>query len=305
MARILVSGASGPIGKALLPALASEGHAVVRLVRKPWSSDGEIQWDASQPLAPDTISGFDTVIHLAGETIAGRWTDAKKQRILDTRVEGTRHLAQAAAQARSRPKSFISASAIGYYGSRGDEVLREDSGSGNGFLAEVCRHWEGATRDAADAGIRTVHTRFGLVLSTEGGALPKMLLPFRLGLGGRVGSGQQWWSWVAIEDLVGAILHALNHDLNGAVNVVAPNPVTNIKFTRILANVLSRPAIFPMPAFAARLAFGQMGDELLLASQRVQPAKLQAGNYQFRFTELKRCLESLLTKPAPVKPAPV
>jgi uncharacterized protein len=294
MARILVSGASGPIGKALLPALAGEGHAVVRLVRKASQQPDQIQWDASQPLPPEKVSGFDAVIHLAGETIVGRWTDAKKQRILESRVQGTGHLAQATALAESKPKAFISASAIGYYGSRGDEVLREDSGSGNGFLAEVCRQWEGATRAAADAGIRTVHSRFGLVLSSEGGALAKMLLPFRLGLGGRVGNGRQWWSWVAIEDLVGAILHALNHDLHGAVNVVGPNPVTNLQFTRILASVLSRPAMFPMPAFAARLAFGQMGDELLLASQRVAPAKLQASDYQFRFTELKRCLETLL-----------
>jgi uncharacterized protein (TIGR01777 family) len=294
MARILVSGASGPIGKALLPALAEQGHSVVRLVRKASQKTDEIQWDTSQPILPETISGFDAIIHLAGETIVGRWTDAKKQRILESRVQGTQHLAQAAAIALAKPKAFICASAIGYYGSRGDEVLKEDSGSGNGFLAEVCRQWEGATRAAADAGIRTVHTRFGLVLSKEGGALPKMLLPFRLGLGGQVGNGRQWWSWVAIEDLVGAILHALDTDLHGAVNVVSPNPVTNIQFTRILAKVLSRPAIFPVPAFAARLAFGQMADELLLSSERVVPAKLQASNYQFRFTELKRCLETLL-----------
>jgi uncharacterized protein (TIGR01777 family) len=294
MARILVSGASGPIGKALLPALADQGHTVVRLVRKASQKPDEIQWDTSQPLAAETISGFDAIMHLAGETIVGRWTDSKKQRILDSRVQGTRHLAEAASLASPKPQTFICASAIGYYGSRGDEVLKEDSGSGNGFLAEVCRQWEGATRAAADAGIRTVHTRFGLVLSKEGGALPKMLLPFRLGLGGQVGNGRQWWSWVAIEDLVGAILHALNTDLHGAVNVVSPNPVTNIQFTRILAKVLSRPAIFPVPAFAARLAFGQMADELLLSSERVVPAKLQASNYQFRFTELKRCLETLL-----------
>jgi uncharacterized protein (TIGR01777 family) len=298
MARILVSGASGPIGKALLPALAAEDHEVVRLVRKSSNQNDEIAWDVSQPLPPATTSGFDAIIHLAGETIAGRWTDSKKQRILESRVQGTRNLSQAAAQAEIKPKAFISASAIGYYGNRGDEVLKEDSGSGNGFLAEVCRQWEGATSVAANAGIRTVHTRFGLVLSKDGGALPRMLLPFRLGLGGRVGNGRQWWSWVAIEDLVGAVLHALNQDLHGAINVVSPNPVTNAKFTQILATVLSRPAIFPMPAFAARLAFGQVGDELLLAGQRVSPAKLQASTYQFRFPELKRCLESQLNKAA-------
>lgn len=294
MARILVSGASGPIGKALLPALAAENHTVVRLVRKASQKPDDIQWDPSQPLPAETLSGIDAIIHLAGETIVGRWTDARKQRILESRVEGTRYLAQAAAQATPKPRAFLCASAIGYYGSRGDEVLKEDSSSGNGFLAEVCRQWEAATRAAADAGIRTVHTRFGLVLSKDGGALPKMLLPFRLGLGGQVGNGRQWWSWVAIEDLVGAILHALDQDLYGAVNVVSPNPVTNLQFTRILAKVLSRPAFFPMPAFAARLVFGQMGDELLLSSQRVAPTKLQASHYQFRFIELKRCLETLL-----------
>jgi uncharacterized protein (TIGR01777 family) len=294
MARILVSGASGLIGKALLPALAAANHTVVRLVRKASQKPEEIQWDPSRPLPPETLAGVDAIIHLAGETIVGRWTEARKQRILESRIEGTRHLAQAAAQATPKPKAFICASAIGYYGSRGDEVLKEDSSSGNGFLAEVCRQWEAATRAAADAGIRTVHTRFGLVLSKDGGALPKMLLPFRLGLGGQVGNGRQWWSWVAIEDLVGAIQHALNQDLHGAVNVVSPNPVTNLQFTRMLAKVLSRPAVFPMPAFATRLVFGQMGDELLLASQRVAPAKLQASQYQFRFTEVKRCLETLL-----------
>jgi hypothetical protein len=294
--RILVSGASGPIGAALLPTLAAQGHEVTRLVRQPSSEKDALQWDPSKPLAAELVAGFDAVIHLAGETIVGRWTDEKKKRILNSRIQGTRHLAEAAAKASPRPRTFISASAIGYYGDRGDEILREDSASGNGFLAQVCRQWEASTRAAADGGIRTVQTRFGLVLSRQGGALPKMLVPFRLCLGGIVGSGKQWWSWVSVEDLVGAIIHALNHDQYGAVNVVAPNPVTNAQFTRILAKVLSRPAIFPVPAFAARLAFGQMADELLLASQRVTPAKLLAGNYQFQFTDLKSCLESLLQK---------
>jgi hypothetical protein len=294
--RILVSGASGPIGTALVPTLLAEGHEIVRLVRGVASGPESIQWDPSKPLPAGTVSGFDAVIHLAGETIVGRWTDDKKKRILNSRIQGTRHLAEAAAKANPRPKTFISASAIGYYGNRGDEILREDSASGNGFLAQVCRQWEASTRAAADAGIRTVQTRFGLVLSRKGGALPKMLLPFRLGLGGVVGSGKQWWSWVSMDDLVGAVMHGLSHEQYGAVNVVAPNPVTNVQFTRILAKVLSRPAFLPMPAFAARLVFGQMGDELLLTSQRVTPAKLVAGNYQFRFTDLKSCLESLLPK---------
>jgi uncharacterized protein (TIGR01777 family) len=294
--RILVSGASGPIGAALIPALVAEGREVVRLVRGPATGPDSVQWDPSKPVPSDVVSGFGAIIHLAGETIVGRWTEEKKKRILNSRIQGTRHLAEAAAKASPRPLTFISASAIGYYGNRGDEILREDSASGNGFLAQVCRQWEASTRPAADAGVRTVQMRFGLVLTRKGGALPKMLLPFRLGLGGNMGNGKQWWSWVSIDDLVGSIIQALNHQQYGPINVVAPNPVTNAQFTRILANVLSRPAIFPMPAFAARLVFGQMGDELLLASQRVTPVKLLASNYQFRFTDLKSCLESLLRK---------
>jgi uncharacterized protein len=294
--RILVSGASGPIGAALIPALVAEGREVVRLVRGLPTGADSLQWDPSKALPPELVSGFGAIIHLAGETIVGRWTEEKKKRILNSRIQGTRHLAEAAGKASPRPLTFISASAIGYYGNRGDEILREDSPSGNGFLAQVCRQWEASTRPAADAGIRTVQMRFGLVLSRGGGALPKMLLPFRLGLGGNMGNGKQWWSWVSIDDLVGSIIQALNHQQYGPINVVAPNPVTNAQFTRILANVLSRPAIFPMPAFAARLVFGQMGDELLLASQRVTPVKLLASNYQFRFTDLKSCLESLLRR---------
>ncbi len=298
-ARILVSGASGPIGAALIPALLGQGHQVVRLVRGPAAGPDSVQWDPSKPVPPDVVSGFGAIIHLAGETIVGRWTEEKKKQILNSRVQGTRHLAEAAAHANPKPLAFISASAIGYYGNRGDEILREDSPSGNGFLAQVCRQWEACTRPAADAGIRTAQMRFGLVLSRSGGALPKMLLPFRLGVGGNMGNGKQWWSWVSIDDLVGSIILALNQEQYGPINVVAPNPVTNAQFTRILAKVLSRPAIFPMPAFAARLVFGQMGDELLLASQRVTPAKLLASNYQFRFTDLKSCLENLLQKKAP------
>jgi uncharacterized protein len=293
--RILVSGVSGPIGAALLPSLRSRGTNLTRLVRGASSSDGQISWDPSQPIPPDSVSGFDAVIHLAGESIVGRWTEAKKQRILDSRRLGTHHLAEALAKTPRPPKVMISGSAIGYYGNRGEEILREDSASGNGFLPEVGRQWEAATQPAATAGIRTVQIRLGVVFSATGGALKAMLLPFRLGLGGKIGDGRQWLSWVHVHDVVGAIHHILKSDLlQGPVNVVSPRPVTNAEFTRTLASVLSRPAIFPMPAFAARLAFGQMADELLLASQRVEPVKLIASGYPFQFLDLKKALEEIL-----------
>jgi uncharacterized protein (TIGR01777 family) len=245
-------------------------------------------------LSPDKVSGFDAAIHLAGESIVGRWTDAKKKSIRDSRVLGTQHLAEALAKASQHPGALICASAVGFYGNRGGEILQENSAPGDDFLSHVCREWEGAARTAVHGGIRTVHTRFGLVLSRDGGALPKMLPPFRLGLGGRVGSGRQWWSWVDVQDVAGAILHVLKTNLQGPVNVVAPNPVTNAEFTKVLGSVLRRPTIFPLPAFAARLAFGQMADELLLASQRVAPTKLIETGYQFKFANLRSSLESLL-----------
>jgi uncharacterized protein len=293
--RILVSGVSGPIGKALLPSLKARGHSVTRLVRGVPSREAQMAWDPARRLQPDSVSGFDAVIHLAGESVVGRWTEAKKQRILESRVRGTRNLAQSLTAAGERPRVFISASAIGYYGDRGDEILREQSASGKGFLPEVCRQWEAATEPAADAGIRTVCLRIGIVLSAAGGALQKMLTPFRLGLGGNIGDGGQWWSWIHVQDLVGAIHHSLKSDLlQGAVNGVSPGPVTNAEFTRILARALSRPAIFPMPAFAARLAFGQMADELLLASQRVEPSALVASGYPFHYSDLRKALEDVL-----------
>jgi uncharacterized protein len=293
--RILVSGVSGPIGEALLPSLKARGYTIVRLVRNEASAEGEVFWNPAQPLSPQSVSGFDAVIHLAGETIVGRWTKAKKARIRDSRALGTRHLAEALAKAPQPPRVLMSASAIGYYGDRNEEILHEDSSSGTGFLPEVCREWEAASQPAADAGIRTVQTRFGLVLSPTGGALQKMLPPFRMGLGGKIGSGRQWWSWIDVKDLVGAIHHALRSDLlRGPVNVVAPKPVRNEEFSKILAAVLSRPSIFPMPAFAARLALGQMADELLLASQHVEPTKLIATGYSFQYVDLKPALEAML-----------
>jgi uncharacterized protein len=267
----------------------------MRLVRNPSSGEGEIAWDPAKALSSESVSGFEAVVHLAGESIVGRWTEEKKAAIRSSRVAGTKHLAKALAEAPQRPKVFISASAIGYYGNRGQETLREDSPVGRGFLADVCREWEFATNTAADAGIRTVQTRFGIVLSPEGGALAKMLPPFRLGMGGRMGRGRQWWSWIDLQDAAGAIEHVIKaSSVHGAVNVVAPNPVTNAEFTRTLASVLARPAIFPMPAFMARMALGQMADELLLASQRVEPVKLVASGYVFSQPNLRRSLQALL-----------
>jgi len=292
--RILVSGVSGPIGAALQPALSAGGYKITRLVRGPASGESQVSWDPAKPLLPEAVSGFEAVIHLAGESVVGRWTYAKKARIRDSRVRGTRNLAAALAKASNPPRTLISASASGYYGDRGDEVLREDSSSGQGFLPDVCRQWEAATQGAADAGIRTVQIRIGVVLSAAGGALPKMLTPFRMGVGGRIGSGRQWWSWIGVQDIVGSILHLLRTNLSGPVNLVSPKPATNADFTRTLASVLSRPAIFPMPGFAARLAFGQMADELLLASQRIEPAKLLASGYTFQFPDLRPALEQIL-----------
>jgi uncharacterized protein (TIGR01777 family) len=301
MARVLVSGASGLIGSALLPTLKNSGAQIVRLSRSgspaPSHDEQLIQWDPRQPLPADLVSGFDAVVHLAGESIAGRWTEEKKKRIRDSRVIGTRNLAQALAQTRRKPQMFICGSAIGYYGDRGDEILNESSKAGQGFLPDICREWEASTQPAIDAGIPTVHLRTGIVLSANGGALAKMLTPFKLGGGGRIGSGRQWMSWIDLQDMVGAIHHMLKNDLtHGPVNMVAPKPVTNAEFTTTLASVLSRPAIFPMPAFAVKLAFGEMGEALLLGSQRVEPTKLVTGGYPFRFKTLRDSLENILKR---------
>jgi uncharacterized protein len=297
MSRVLISGASGLIGGALLVSFNARGDELTRLVRGSAAGEKQIGWEPARPLRPQSVSGFDAVIHLAGESIVGRWTEAKKRRILDSRVEGTRHLAEALAEAAKPPQVLISASAIGYYGDRGEEVLLEESPPGKGFLPEVCRAWEAAAQAAAEAGIRAAQMRVGLVLSGEGGALQKMLTPFRMGVGGNMGNGRQWWSWIHVNDLVGAVCQILeNSSLHGPVNAVTPNPVTNAEFTKILAAALHRPAMFPMPAFAVRLAFGQMGEELLLASQRVEPAKLVACGYRFQHAGLRGALEGILKK---------
>ncbi len=299
MERVLVTGVSGPIGTALLASFATQpqGTQIVRLVRgRRASSAAQVSWDPLAPLSPAAVSGFDAVVHLAGESIVGRWTAEKKQAIRNSRVQGTRNLASALAQCEAKPRVLVCASAVGFYGSRGDELLREESPVGRGFLSEVCREWEDASRIASEAGIRTANIRIGLVLSAKGGALGNMLMPFKLGLGGRIGSGQQWWSWIHVDDIVGGIHHAMHTEsLSGAVNLVAPNPVSNAEFTKVLASVLGRPAFFPVPEFALQLAFGKIAaEELLLASQRVEPGKLRTSGYEFRFSELKTALANLV-----------
>jgi uncharacterized protein len=296
-ARLLVTGSSGLIGSALLTSLRAHGAQVARLLRGPASGEDQISWDPARPLSPETVSGFDAVIHLAGESVVGRWTTAKKSRIRNSRVTGTRNLAQSVAKTKNHPRVLITASAVGYYGDRADEVLNEQSASGAGFLADVCREWEAANQPAVDAGIRTVQMRIGVVLSPDGGALQKMLPSFRMGVGGNLGSGRQWMSWIHIQDMVGAVHHILKNDLlQGPVNMVAPKPVTNAEFTGTLASVLSRPAVFPVPAFAAKLLFGQMAEEVLLAGQRVEPARLITSGYPFQYSDLHKALEAVLKK---------
>jgi uncharacterized protein len=295
MERILLTGASGPIGKALASSF-PPGTEVIRLVRDVSKNAAEISWTPMFPVQPPIVSGYDVVIHMAGESVVGRWTTEKKSAIRDSRVLGTRHLTTALAATDIKPRLLVCASAIGFYGNRGDELLGEESPAGRGFLPEVCQEWEDATRMATAAGIRTVNIRIGLVLSVKGGALTKMLTPFKLGLGGRIGSGQQWWSWIHLDDIVGAIHHVMQTDtLSGPVNLVAPNAVRNAEFTTVLASVLKRPAVFPVPEFALRLAFGkQAAEEMLLASQRVQPGKLASSGYSFHFRDLRGALENLL-----------
>ncbi len=296
--RILVSGASGLIGTALPPSLTAAGYQVSRLARGSSSSARDICWDPSQPLPSDRVSGFDAVIHLAGESVVGRWSAAKKKQIRESRVIGTQHLAEAIAKAPNPPRLFISASAIGYYGNRGDEIMSEESPSGTGFLPQVCREWEAACAPAVRAGIRTVNIRIGLVLSPAGGTLRALLPNFRMGLGGRMGTGRQWWSWIDIEDIVGAIHHILKETPqaghSAAVNLVAPNPVTNAEFTKTLAKVLSRPALLTVPKFILQMALGDAADELIFASQRVEPAQLLESGYAFKQPDLTGSLERIL-----------
>jgi uncharacterized protein (TIGR01777 family) len=291
--RILVSGSHGLVGKALISSLTSDGHEIVRLVRSKPASATEIEWHPNQEkIDTASLEGLDAVVHLAGESIAsGRWTDEKKRAIRDSRVKGTTLLSEALARLSRPPSVFVSASAIGYYGNRGDEVLTEQSAPGDDFLASVCVEWENATIPAIEKGIRTVHARFGIILDPKDGALAKMLTPFRMGIGGRIGDGKQWMSWIDIQDVVNGLKSLIaNSSINGPVNFVAPNPVTNADFTNTLGRVLSRPTIFPIPAFGVRLAFGEMADALLLSSARVKPGVLQ----DFAYPTLESALRHLL-----------
>ena len=298
--RVAVSGSTGLVGSEVVTVLSAEGHEVVRLVRRaPAPGDKTIRWDPEAGVIDaGGLEGCDAVVHLAGENVgAGRWTVARKAAIRDSRVKGTRLLCDALAGLARPPKTLVCASAVGYYGDRGEEVLTEESPPGAGFLPDVCREWEAASAAAARKGIRVVALRIGRVLSPKGGALARMLPLFRAGLGGVLGSGKQYVSWVALDDLTGIVLHALSRDeLRGPVNAVTPHPVTNRELTEALGKVLSRPTLLPVPSFALRLAVGEMADPLLLASARVAPRRLEETGYRFRFPELRAALRHLLGK---------
>lgn len=295
--KVLVSGAGGLIGAALVAALHTQGNEVHCLKRG--NTDGDaISWDPEAgQLNAERLEGLDAVVHLAGENIAsGRWTPARKQRILASRVQGTQLLSQTLARLAHPPQVLVCASAVGYYGDRGAEELGEDSPPGEGFLSEVCRAWEEAVDPAREAGIRTAHLRFGMVLSARGGALARMLLPFRLGLGGRLGSGEQYLSWISIDDAVRALGHLLEHqDLSGPFNAVSPHPCTNAEFTRTLGQVLHRPTLIPAPAWGLRLVLGEMAEELLLASTRAVPQRLLESGFRFAHPDLEDALRHLLS----------
>lgn len=314
--KIALTGSHGLVGSELAAWLATQGHEVTPLIRgRAADGDGRgdgqgdghgnghagrgIRWSPEDgEIDAAALEGYDAVIHLAGESIAGgRWNEEKKRRIRESRVRGARLIAETIAKLASPPRVLICASAVGFYGSRGAETLTEESSAGDDFLACVCKDWEAATQPASDGGVRVVNLRFGVVLSARGGALAKMLFPFKMGVGGRIGSGEQYWSWIALEDVVGAIGHALTHDsLSGPVNVVAPQQVTNAEFTRELGRALHRPTVFPMPAAAARFALGEMADALLLASQRVEPRKLTESGYPFRAPDLETAFKHTFGK---------
>jgi uncharacterized protein len=305
--KIVLSGASGMLGTELLGTLRGRGTPVLRLVRTEVRGEATaesaqeelVRWNPAATPAmknPEALEGCGAAVHLSGASVAGRrWTAAYKQEMVSSRVNSTRALATMLAGLRRPPKTMVVASAVGIYGDRGDALVDESSAPGTGFLADVCRQWEDAARPAKEAGIRVVHARFGVVLGRGPGALAKMLPVFRLGLGGRLGSGRQWMCWVSVDDVVGAILFALETEsLAGAVNVVSPNPVTNAEFTRVLGRLLHRPAALPVPAFALRLAFGQMADEALLASTLVAPAKLIAAGFRFAHPGLEEALAAIV-----------
>lgn len=288
--RVLVSGGTGFVGSAVVPGLRQQGHAAVLLSRR--AGADRIIWDpAASRLDPEKVEGCQGVVHLAGENIAGRWTENKKRRIRESRVQGTRILAQACAAARHPPQVFVLASAIGFYGDRGEEILTEESSRGELFLSDVAMEWEAATQPLETAGVRVVKLRLGVVLGPGGGAVDKMLIPFRLGLGGPIGTGQQWMSWIDMQDVVGLVLRALEEEtMSGVYNAVAPQPGRNREFTRALGRAVHRPALLPVPPLALRLVYKEMADEALLVSQRVIPQRLEQEGYTFRVPDLQGSL---------------
>lgn len=296
MMTVALSGSHGLMGSVLASVLPARGDRVVRLIRGTAAGPGDIAWNpAAGRIDAGRLDGVDAVIHLAGENVAGRWTPERKRRIRDSRVHSTRLLAETLARLTRPPRVLISASATGYYGSRGSQTLREDSPPGTGFLAEVCLEWEAAADPARRAGIRVVRTRFGIVLSPRGGILGKILPLFRLGLGGPIGTGRQYISWIAMDDLIAAMLHLLAAEtVSGPVNMVSPRPVTNAEFTRAIGRAVSRPAVLPVPAGVLRMLFGEMADDTLLTSERVEPARLLASGFVFRFPEIDSALRHLL-----------
>ncbi len=295
--RVAVTGSSGLIGSALLAALRAGGHEPTRIVRREPVVPDEVGWDPEAgTIDAHALAGAEAIVHLAGYNLGTRWTATKKRQILESRTESTRLLAVTASSLEPRPTVMVCASAVGLYGDRGDEVLTETSPRGEGFLSDVVEAWEAAAQPARDAGIRVVHLRQGIVLSRRGGALGRLLLPFRLGLGGKVGTGEQWMSWVALDDVTGAYLHALEHPLSGPVNLVSPEPARNRDFVKALGRALHRPAVVPFPSFAVQMLLGEMGEELLLASKRVLPAALESGGYVIRQRTLHGALASALAR---------
>ena len=295
--KILISGASGLVGSAAAAALRAQGHSILRMVRRSASADDEISWDPGGGLQQtDKLEGLDAVVHLAGENVAsGRWTAERKRRIRDSRVLGSRNLRDALGAADCRPRVVVAASAIGIYGDRGSEVMTESSSAGDDFLADTCAAWESETAAFSELGARVVQLRIGVVLSTEGGALSRMLTPFRLGLGGRLGNGRQFFSWIARDDLTAIVVRAVGDEaMSGAYNAVAPNPVSNAEFTAALGRVLGRPTLFPMPAPVIKLLFGEMGEALLLSSTRVEPARLREAGFDFAHPEVEAALRHIL-----------
>lgn len=293
--KILITGASGLVGKELQKSFAEKGYEMLLASRSEPKDDKHIQWTIEEGFAePERLEGIDVVVHLAGENVSGgiRWTDEKKKAIRDSRVLGTRNVVDAISKLKKKPHTFIASSAIGFYGERGDEEVTESSAAGDNFLAGVCKEWEAESRRAEDAGIRTVLLRTGIVLSKDGGALGTMLTPFKLGVGGVVGSGKQWMSWISMDDEIAIINFAIeNENIRGAVNAVAPNPVTNEEFTKTLGEVLYRPTFIPLPEFAVSMIFGEMGDALLLASTKVLPKRLEDAGFEFKFPNLKEAVE--------------